>query len=57
MGVVVMTDFSIASIAATEPVEETADSSFKTIALLCGAGLLVSLCLMTFGIDLSAGWV
>jgi hypothetical protein len=52
-----MTDFSIASIAATEPVEEANDSSFKTIALLCGAGLLVSLCLMTLGIDLAAGWV
>ena len=56
-GVVVMTDFSIASIAATESVEETNDHSFATIVLLCCAGLLASLCLMTLGVDLSAGWI
>lgn len=52
-----MTDFSIASIAATESVEETNDHSFATIVLLCCAGLLASLCLMTLGVDLSAGWI
>jgi hypothetical protein len=52
-----MTDFSIASIAAAESVDEAGDPSFKTIALFCCAGLLVSLCLMTFGVDLGAAWI
>jgi hypothetical protein len=52
-----MTDFSIASIAAAESAEGTEDSSFKTIVLFCCVGLLASLCLMTFGVDLSAGWI
>jgi hypothetical protein len=29
----------------------------KTIALFCMVGLVASLCLMTFGVDLGAGWV
>jgi hypothetical protein len=29
---------------------------FKQLALFCGAGLLVSLLLMTYGLDLSAGF-
>jgi len=29
----------------------------KTIALFCCLGLVASLCLMTFGIDLSDGWL
>jgi hypothetical protein len=32
------------------------DHSPKTIALFCCLGLVTSVCLMTFGIDLSAGW-
>jgi hypothetical protein len=32
-------------------------SSLKTIALFCGVGLLVSLlCVISFGLDLSAGF-
>jgi hypothetical protein len=33
------------------------DHSPKTIVLFCCVGLIASLCLMTFGIDLSTGWV
>jgi hypothetical protein len=28
-----------------------------SIALFCGAGLVVSFCLLSLGVDLSAGWV
>ncbi len=52
-----MTDFSIASIAGAESTEGAEDGSFKTIVLLGCAGLVASLCLMTLGIDISAGWV
>lgn len=52
-----MTDFSIAAIATTESVEDTHDHSLKTIALFCCAGLLTSLCLMAFGIDIGAIWI
>jgi hypothetical protein len=52
-----MTDFSIATIATTESVEEVHNDSFSTIVLFCCTGLLASLCLMTFGIDLGAGWI
>jgi hypothetical protein len=34
-----------------------ADHSLKTIALFCCVGLVASLGLMTFGMDLSAGWL
>jgi hypothetical protein len=34
-----------------------ADRSPKTIVMFCCVGLVASFCLMTFGIDLSAGWV
>jgi hypothetical protein len=54
--VVVVTDFSLASIA-SESVEDADNQSFKTIVLFCGAGLIVSLCLMTLGVDLSAGLI
>jgi hypothetical protein len=33
------------------------DDSPKIILLFCCIGLIVSLCLMTLGIDLSADWV
>ena len=52
-----MTNFSIATIATTDSVEDIHDGSLKTIVLVCCAGLLASLCLMTFGIDLGAGWI
>jgi hypothetical protein len=53
----IMTDFSIVSIAATASVEKLHDDSFKTIGILSCAGLLMSFCLMTFGVDLGAGWI
>lgn len=52
-----MTDLSIASIARVETVEEAGDHSFKTIALFACIGLMASLCLMTFGVDLGAAWI
>jgi len=33
------------------------DDSPKTVVLFCCFGLVASLSLMTFGIDLSAGWL
>lgn len=33
------------------------DHSPKSVALFCCIGLVVSLCLIASGIDLSAGWV
>jgi hypothetical protein len=33
------------------------DHSCKTVALFCCLGLVASLCLMTFGVDLSVGWL
>jgi len=47
------------SVAATHsiPAAKTSDRSLTTIALLSCVGLLASVCLMTLGIDLSAGWV
>jgi len=47
------------SVAATHsiPAAKTSDRSLTAIALLSCVGLLASVCLMTLGIDLSAGWV
>jgi len=36
---------------------QAGDPSPLTIALFCGAGLVVSFCLLSLGVDLSAGWV
>jgi hypothetical protein len=33
------------------------DFSLKTIVLVSCIGLVASVCLMTFGVDLSAGWL
>ena len=33
------------------------DRSPKSVALFCCVGLVMSFCLITFGIDLSAGWI
>jgi hypothetical protein len=52
-----MTDFSIGCIAWIDSIRETDDDSLKTTVLLSCVGLVASLCLMTFGIDLSAGWI
>ncbi len=45
------------SVTATIPAATTSDRSLTAIALLSCVGLLASVCLMTLGIDLSAGWV
>jgi uncharacterized membrane protein len=48
---------SIASNAATESAQFVRDDAFKAIVLFCCAGLLASLCVTTFGVDLGAVWV
>jgi len=35
---------------------QTESDTLKTVGLLCGAGLLVSLLLITYGLDLSAAF-
>jgi len=52
-----MTDFSIGSVILIGSIRETDNDSLKTIVLFTCVGLIASLCLMTFGIDLSAGWI
>jgi hypothetical protein len=48
-----MTTISIVSM---RPIPETqADSSLPTITLFCCFGLVASLCLMSFGVDVSGG--
>jgi hypothetical protein len=51
-----MTTISIVSMRPVQEIRAQGDS-LRTIALFCGFGLVASLCLMTFGIDLSAGWL
>jgi hypothetical protein len=51
-----MTTVSITSIASVSEARSD-DHPLKTIVLFCCVGLIASLCLITFGIDLSAGWV
>lgn len=51
-----MTDYSIASIVSIGSVEEAEEHPLKSIILLSCVGLIASLCLMAFGIDVSAGW-
>jgi hypothetical protein len=51
-----MTSNSIVSMrSATEAHAD--DHSLTTIALYCCFGLVASFCLMTFGVDVSAGWL
>jgi hypothetical protein len=45
------------SIASMHSVRRADGQSPRTIVLFCCVGLVASFCLMTFGIDLSAGWV
>jgi hypothetical protein len=45
----VMTAISVVSMGSV-------DRSRQTIALFCVVGLVASLCLMTFGVNLGAGW-
>jgi hypothetical protein len=51
-----MTTISIISIPSVTEARAD-DYSLKTIALFCCVGLVASLGLMTFGMDLSAGWL
>jgi hypothetical protein len=39
------------------PAAKTDDEASKAVALFCLLGLVASFCLMTFGVDLSAGLV
>jgi hypothetical protein len=51
-----MTDFSI--IASVDSIEETTpESPLGSIVLFSCVGLIASLCLMIFGVDLGAGWI
>jgi hypothetical protein len=49
-----MTAISIISMGS---VFETRAHSFKTIVLFSGVGLIASLCMMTSGVDITAGFV
>jgi hypothetical protein len=51
-----MTTISIVSMRPAQEMRAHGDS-LRTIALFCCFGSVASLCLMTFGIDLSAGWL
>jgi hypothetical protein len=48
-----MTALSIVSMRSDS---DTDDHSLKTVARLCCLGLIASICLITFGMDLTAGW-
>lgn len=50
---------SIISVVSMRPMGEVRaeDHSPKSVALLCCVGLVMSLCLIASGIDLSASWV
>jgi len=50
---------SMISVASMHSVTESrvGDHSPKSVAFFCCVGLVVSLCLIASGVDLSAGWV
>jgi hypothetical protein len=50
-----MTVISIVSMGSVET--PTDAHSLKAIARFCGLGLVASFCLVTFGMDLSVGWL
>ena len=52
-----MTDLSIRAAASISSVRETESHPFKTIVIFSCVGLMVSFGLMTFGINLGAGWI
>lgn len=52
-----MTDLSIASVIRSEAIAEIDDHSSKTVVLFSCIGLMASLCLTAFGVDLGAGWM
>jgi hypothetical protein len=51
-----MTAISIVSMRSVAETQAN-DHSPKTIVLFCCLGLVASLCLVTFGMDLGAGWL
>jgi hypothetical protein len=50
-----MTMISVASMHSVSAAQ-AGDHSAKTIALFSGLGLVASFCLISFGVDLGAGW-
>jgi hypothetical protein len=52
-----MTDISISAAASIGSVRETENHPLKTIVIFSCVGLMVSFGLMTFGINLGAGWI
>ena len=52
-----MTAFSMVSMRSVDEPRAAHGHSPKTVVLFCCFGLVASLSLMTFGIDLSAGWL
>jgi hypothetical protein len=54
---IAMTNYSVASIVLIGLVEEADEHPLRSIVLFSCAGLIASICLMAFGVDLSAGWV
>lgn len=52
-----MTDFSIDTAVSLGSVRETEAHRLKTMVIVSCIGLMMSIGLMTFGIDLGAGWI
>jgi len=52
-----MTDFSMSTVVSIGSVRETEDHPLKTIVIFSFAGLILSLGLMSFGVDLGAGCI
>jgi hypothetical protein len=52
-----MTDFSMDTVVSIASVRETEDQPLTAIVLFSCVGLVASLCLTMFGIDLGAGWI
>ena len=52
-----MTAFSIVSMRSVHELRAAHDHSPKSVVLFCCFGLVASLSLMAFGVDLSAGWL
>jgi hypothetical protein len=46
----------VANILIREAAKAKVDAPFRTVALFCGVGLLASLCVMSLGFEVSAGF-
>jgi hypothetical protein len=51
-----MTAIIVRALSRALPTTQTEIETLKTIAMFCGVGLVVSLMLATYGVDLSAGF-